>query len=324
MGPTDQEIAETIGRLAQGQFDPALDWPVCYELVRCEVMRRNLPARDYAPSSRFGGTNWTVDDFTEMADEWISLIRGERARRLAGGDRAIAHVANAARRSFYNFALGQARTTPRRDLWAALKEAMPDFISLTSGKPCPDRTVPNVQFPWQQTMERSARQRAVTASEVRAALQILQAQQPIGWSVDGLFDCIASWTGLAGTGEQSLDAIDRGDPSANEHQTEAVDSASIGREAAQALLRELDGDERAILRGFIVPNGLGTVVLEQAAKSLGTSKSTLHDRAVRLKAKLASTEHGEVATMDAAARRAFLDEILRPESGNQTTEPSIE
>lgn len=324
MGPTDQQIAETVGRLAKGQFYAKLDWPVCYELVRREVTRRSLPARDYAPSSRFGGTDWTVDDFTGLAGDWIVFIRGERARRLVGEGRAAAHVANAARRSIYNLALGQARTTPQRDLWAALREALPVYPSLTTGDASPDPAIPASAFPWQQAKERTARQRAVTTPEVRAALRIVQEQRPTGWSVEGLFNCLSSWAGLTGANEQSLDAMGIWEPPTNEARTGAVDSASIGREAARALLRELDEGERTVLRGFVVPNGLGTVGLEQAAASLGMSKSTLHDRAARLKAKLASTEYGKVATMDAAARRAFLDEILRAESGNPAAEPSTE
>lgn len=318
--PTDQQIAETVSRLAGGQFEEAL-WPVCYKLVRREITRRNLPARDYAP---VGSSNWTVDDFTALADEWLVQISGDRARKLLGTDRTNAHVANAARRSIYHLVLEHAKTTPRRDLWAALQEALPDFISMTTGDPRPDWTEPNKPFPWQQREQRSARRRAVTKNEVYAALTILQSQQPSGWTSENLFTCLESWTEIAGTIEQSLDGLSGREPSTSDYQIGAPDSDSIGRDVAQSLLRKLDKNERAVLRGFLVPNGLGDITLEQAAKDLGIAKSTLHDRAERLKTKLASMEHADAIAMDAASRQAFFDEILGQESGNPTAEPSTE
>ena len=317
----DQQIAASLGRLAQGEFDPELDWPVCYELVRREVRWRKLPARDFAPSSQFGGTDWTMDDFTELAGEWVCLIRGDRAARLLGNERTAAHVANFARRSVYHFVVGKMRASPRQDIWNALRDVLPEFPGLTEGKSAFDWKTPETTFPWRESRQLSARQRVVTSDEVRAALEVLQSDQPSGWSRENLLQCLVMWTDLPDAEEQSLDEL-MVEPKAA-RQTSAPDSRLIGREVAQTLLGKLDYDERAVLRGFIIPNGLGRLGLEQAATLLGVSKSTLHDRAGRMRQKLATLEQGGVARLDTAAREAFLDEILR-DPGNPGAEQSIE
>lgn len=316
---SDRMITESLGRLALGQFDPELDWPVCYELVRREVLRRNLPARDYAPSSQFGGTDWTTDDFTELTGEWVCLIRGDRAVRLLGKGRTSAHVANSARRSAYHFVVGKMRRTARQDVWAALRDVLPEFGGLTVGPSTSDWQVPETPFPWQETRERSAHQRAITSIEVRAALELIQSQQPSGWSHETLFQCLVMWTALPDSKEHSIDASALDLPAAND--TAAADSALIGREAARTLLRKLTENEKVVLCGFIIPNGLGYLGLEQAATALGVRKSTLHDRAGRLLQKLASLEQEHVHELDAAARKAFLDEILQV-SGKPPSEQS--
>ncbi len=322
MKPTNQQVSETVERLARGQFEAAIDWPICFELVRSKNLLRKLPAKDFAPSP-YGGSDWDEDDFTEIAGEWIIFIRGAPASRLTAQGRSAAHVAASVKRSIYHFVLDQRRPTPQRDLWAALKEVLPEYSSLISGEPSDAPPPPGTFFPWQQKRVRSARRRAVTAPEVRAALAIVRQQQPEGWSRKGLFNYLAEWSGVAHAGEKSRDTMDSFPGPIIETPVEQEDSSLLGRTTAQLLLRQLDEGERAILRGFIIPNELGKIGLETAARALGLSKSTLHDRAGRLKRKLSSKEFCGLLPMDAEERQTFLAEILGDDAGKTAGDESI-
>lgn len=323
MGPTDEQISETLQRLARAEFDVTADWPVCYELVRSEILRRRLPAKVFGPSSQFGGSDWTVDDFTELASEWIIFVRGKRAQRLMPQGRSAVHVANGVRVSIRNFVLDQCRQSPQSDLWAALKEIIAEYPTLRTGAPCASPAPPDQPFPWQrETARTSSRQRVVTAPEVRAALAIVQQRQPEGWTFDGLFNYLAAWSGVEKAGEQSLDAMNSFHEPIIKTYLGGAESAVLGRKTARMLLGQLDERERAILRGFIIPNGLGKIGLEEAARTLGMAKSTLDERARRLKTKLASIEFDDVVTRDSEARRAFFSEILEDDAGKTAGDES--
>lgn len=318
MRPTDQQIVELLGRLSLGEFDEIADWSMCFKLVRDVIRHRKLPACDYAPTSRYGGVEWTNEDVIEICGEWIVLIRGDRARGLLGQDQTPEHIANTARLSVFHLLLGQKRPSASQDLWAALKEAWQDFKFLATGCPLDIPKTPSTPFPWHHKDVRSTRRRSITVPEVRDALAIIKEQNPSGWSVRAIFNYLRAWSGLARGGDQSLDAHDCCELMADESKVGQVDSESIGRDAAAALLRNLDDKECTILRDYIIPNGLGSIGLEEAATALGLSKSTLDDRAKRLKKKLASTEFGEVVTMDSAAKSAFLAKILDRTSGKMS------
>lgn len=301
-----------IKRFSQGEFDAEKDYPLTIQLVRAEMSRRKLPASRFGPSSQFGGTTWTEDDLQELAAEWICHIRGKRAVRLAllsGGD---SHIANAARRTVYHVALNQQKADANKDLADSLREALPNFTSLVSGRRSAERLVPLDSFPW-QTNQRSDRQRYVSVPEVRAALRIIVNLRSDGWTVKSLLDCLTAWIGLSESGNQ-----DFFDP--KDEKFESAESIQIGRETASSLLSQLEPTEAEILRKYIIPNGLGEIGIEEAAKRLGMKRSTLHDRAKRLSEKLATLDYADVTVLATEARQVFLQTILDPESGKTVSE----
>lgn len=305
----NEQLAQTIARLAARNFEESVDWPVCFNLVRQVVLQRNLPAEQYGPSSRFGGEGWTDDDWVSLAADWVCFIGGLRATRLLGVEREAAHIANAARIAVYHFVLGQGKASPQSDLLAALKEAMPDFRNLLSGATIHDRSPPDERFPM-QIGERLPHKRVVSVPEVRDALKVLESLHPDGWTFESLYKCLIEWSALNELGQESIDAHESGGGIVPEKRTTSVDAVSTGREAARALISQLDQSELKILREFLIPNVLNEIVLTQAAESLGMSTSTLHDRASRLQRKLSSIEF-EMESLDSDARRAFFDEILK-------------
>lgn len=280
-------------------------------MVRSEIIRRKLPPSSYAPSSRYGGTEWTTEDYTELADEWITYVRGNRAKQLVGDNRADKHVADSARKSLYHFTLDNGRPNPKTDLWNALKETFPDYKSLEAGDPLIDPQKPDSLFPRQKETTRRKRQRVISAPEVRDALDVIRALHPSGWTVKKLFEYICEWSGPVVNSGQSVDANDcRKDGSA--------DSRTIGRELAQVLLAELDEQEKAVLCDYVIPHGKGEVSLEQAAQKMGMAQSTLYDQAKKLKTKLNSSQHGEISDLDVPTQREFLIELSITGSENPT------
>jgi len=326
MAQNDQEIADMINRLSKGLLSESEYWTLCRPLIESEVRRRRLPAKLYAPSSS-GGSDWTEGDFDGLAADWVCAIRGAKAARLLHDKENASHVANAARLSIYRFTLGQVKAGPSDDLWNALTDVIGEFPSLISDGPDHEPRSPHEPFPW-QTTERSARQRAVSADEVRDAINIIIRLRPHGWSKETLFNALLRWAGLDHQRNLSLnfEGDDGQDMSGSlpDNLAELADSRMIGEEVAKEFLATLAESEIDLLRVFIIPNGLGRMTLSDAAGRLGISTSTLHDRAKRLKDKLNTIQVDGVTELGPKAQEAFLSTLLNEQSGNIASDGSTE
>ncbi len=280
--------------------------PVCVAFVRREVLRRGLPARDFAPDSRFGGTRWEPPDFEALASDWALSIRGRVAGQLAQPSCTPDHIANLARVSVRQFLLRQQRQSPRSDLVAAVNQVLPEFPQLLArDSSSAERRKPNFPFPWQSERERSSRSRFVTCGEVRAALTLIRSSQPCGWTKYQIIRVLADWSGASAHAGVSLDSGDLPEPAAAD--SEPPEAELQARELARTLLARLTGEEQELLRHFVIPNALGRVTLQEAAGKLGIGRSTLHDRANRLWNKL--SQIGFEGELGRGAVAAFLDEI---------------
>ena len=324
--PTDEQIAACVARLAEDRFDPDADWAVCFAIVQQEVLSRRLYSRDYAPSSRFGGSEWNKDDFSELTADWIIHVRGARASRIARAGRSASHIANSARLSAYHFVLGQLRRSPQSDLRASLVDAVSEFPELLQPGYAEDLgAVPVDPFPFiRRDPSQSARHRSVSTSEVRDALEILSDKYPRGWDLRTLYRVLAEWSGVGGDFEISLEGSGLPESAARDTERGGPDSELIGRDAARAVLAVLDDQERQILCRYILPNAVGEATLEQAAGELGVSKSTLYDRAKRLVDHLGTLRSEGIFSLDPAAKKAFIGEIMKKSSGKDPGDQSKE
>lgn len=328
MTPSDQKIATLLRNLVDDQFDEVTDWDTCYQLVAQVISRGNFPASQYAPDSRYGGTEWTDDDYFAIAGEWCAEMFNHGARKLLGHGLTDRHVANAAKQSIYQFVVDRVKGSPRRDLWDSLKEALKDFETLTYGEPIYERQIPESSFPWQKE-ERSNRQRCYSAHEVRDALAVVGSLYPTGWTKLSLFNFLVQWSDAGDGNDTSLDieTEDGGSASKNlvdDRSGSKVDSFALGRLDAAGLLAQYSDAECKLLREYVIPNKMGLVVLKDAAKELGIAQSTLSDRAKRLWEQLKAAEFEETAARDSQWKRGFFSEILGESFGIRLDEPSTD
>ncbi|MCA9139011.1 MAG: hypothetical protein KDB00_19700 [Planctomycetales bacterium] len=320
MAASDQKIAALLRNLAAGQFDEVSDWDTCYQLVVQVISRRNLPASQYAPESRFGGAEWTDDDFLAIAGEWCAVMLDYGAAGIVGQGRTDRHIANTAKKSIRDFVHDRVKGYPKNDLWKSLKEALNDFESLLNGETIREPRIPDSRFPIQEK-EKNSRQRCFSVPEVRDALAIIAQVFPTGWTKLSLFECLVEWTGVGDGKDTSLDVHDEEEGSASsrladEHRNSNVNSFLMGEADAANLLDRYPETERRIIRGYVIPNKLGLVTLVEASDKLGIPRSTLSDQGNRLWKQLELAEFEETADRDTEWRRGFFSRLLDDSFGN--------
>jgi hypothetical protein len=216
----------------------------------------------------------------------------------------------------YQFVLRDRRKSARTDLWQAIGQVCGEFSDLFDGVGDAQAFfVPDEPFPFEQS--RHARSRVVTAVEVREAIRLLMRHRSSGWTRTSLFNALFRWAGLDAGPDVPLSLVDP--PSA----APQPDVRLLAHGLAERVRSTLAAEEMSILREFIIPNELQGRTLAEAATVLQMPRSTLHDGARKIRAKLIDEENADFMTTHPAFAAEFVRQILELSAGNEPGEPPI-
>lgn len=355
--PSDDAIAQTMRRLAAGRFNESTDWPVSFRVVRGVVRSHRLSVK-FAPTSRYGGADWSDDDFEELAADWIIRMRGSKAAQLVReapvvvGHRESSaelseaqrnkRIADSTRKSVYYYVLSQRQCSPATDLYCSISEAVKekeftDLLNPSIAASQVDR-LPEAAFPWNRDKPPSERRRYVSVTEVREALNIVRRYSPDGWTVRRIFDLFLRWAAIPQPWEVPLQILSNFEPHSPSSDP-SLNTEAQGAHVAERILAKLKtwmtAEEIVLFQAYYVPKHLGIhLTLEQLSARMHLPRSTLHDRIKRLESHLSETdllsalgdELNDLRQLGPLARSAVVQTLCGgffPESGNGLADESI-